>query len=202
MRNNYFLTLLFLLFAKSVFAQDQFLGEIRLFAGNFAPTGWVFCEGQLMPIQPNTALFSLLGTVYGGNGSTTFALPDLRDRMAVGLGQGPGLSHFDQGQMGGEDRVVLVPNNLPAHNHTAEIKISTAEGTTSVPASDKSLASPNHNFNNTTVPGKGYVPTVGTVTLTTMTTSATGNSTPLNVVQPVLPVRYIIALQGIFPQRY
>jgi microcystin-dependent protein len=202
MKNKYFLTLLFLLFAKPLFAQiGQFVGEIRLFAGNFAPNGWAFCEGQLIPLSQNTALFSLLGTTYGGDGRSNFALPDLRDRMAIGEGQGPGLSNYEHGQIEEKATLILEANNLPAHNHTTEIKISTAEGTTSVPASDKSLAAPNRNFNGVTLPAKGYVPTAGNVTLTTMTTSATGNSTPVKVTQPILPARYIIALQGIFPPR-
>lgn len=202
MGKNYFLILLFLGFMKSAFGQSTpFVGEVRLFAGNFAPTGWMLCEGQLLPISQYTALFSLLGTSYGGDGKTTFALPNLNDNMVMGEGQGPGLSAYDHGQTGGVTEVVLLPDNLPAHNHVGDIKISTAEGTSSTPGFDKSLAAPNHNFNGATVPAKGYASVAGNVTLETMPTSATGNSNPLNVRQPVLAARYIIALQGIFPPR-
>src|ERR1051325_7890057 len=95
-----------------------FLGEIRLFAGNFAPRGYAFCNGQLLAISQNTALFSLLGTTYGGNGETTFALPDLRGRGPNRFGQGPGLANSVQGQIGGTENVTLLTGNLPAHNHT------------------------------------------------------------------------------------
>ena len=91
---------------------DEFLGTIKLFGFNFAPKGWAFCQGQLMSISQNTALFSLLGTYYGGNGQTTFALPDLRSRVAVGQGQGPGLSQYDMGQQGGMETVTLIANQM------------------------------------------------------------------------------------------
>src|SRR6187455_3404652 len=94
-----------------------FLGEIRMFGGNFAPRGRAFCNGQILPIAQNTALFSILGTTFGGNGQTTFALPDLRGREPVGVGQGPGLSDIQLGQMSGTENVTLVTANLPAHNH-------------------------------------------------------------------------------------
>ena len=97
---------------------DPFIGELRLFGFNFAPRGWALCQGQLMSISQNTALFSLLGTMYGGNGQTTFGLPDLRGRTALGFGQGPGLSPYDQGQPGGAEQVTLLAGQLPPHNHT------------------------------------------------------------------------------------
>src|SRR5215212_259973 len=93
------------------------IAEIRLFAGNFAPRNWAFCAGQILPIAQNTALFSLLGTTYGGNGQTTFALPDLRGRVAVGAGQGPGLSNISLGQVAGETTHTLISQEIPAHNH-------------------------------------------------------------------------------------
>src|SRR6478736_5724856 len=117
MKNKYFLVLLFLL-AKPLFAQDPFVGEIRLFAGTFAPKGWAFCNGQLMSISQNTALFSLLGTTYGGDGKTTFALPDLQGRLPMHFGQGPGLSNRDLGEKAGSETVALTTSQMPLHGHT------------------------------------------------------------------------------------
>src|SRR5271166_5833783 len=97
---------------------DPFLGEIRIFGGTFAPLGWAFCQGQLLPIAQNTALFSLLGTTYGGDGVSNFALPDLRGRVPMGMGQGPGLSPYVQGQMGGAESVTLTTQQMPPHSHS------------------------------------------------------------------------------------
>src|SRR5919109_3928213 len=96
---------------------DPYVAEIRIFPFNFAPRGWAFCNGQLLPISQNTALFSLLGTTYGGNGQTTFALPDLRGRVPISSSQGPGLSNYDLGEIGGFESVTLTTNQLPAHTH-------------------------------------------------------------------------------------
>ena len=98
---------------------DPFLGQVILFAGNYPPRGWAFCHGQLLPISDNNALFSLLGTIYGGDGRTDFALPDLRGRAPIGVGQGPGLRRFVEGSKGGAEQVTLTTNNLPSHTHTA-----------------------------------------------------------------------------------
>src|SRR5947209_6830087 len=98
---------------------DQFVAEIRIFAGNFAPTGWALCNGQIMPISQNTALFSLLGTTYGGNGTSNFALPNLQGSTPIGAGQGPGLTVRDLGEVGGEPTVSLLNNQMPAHSHAA-----------------------------------------------------------------------------------
>src|SRR5436305_2548610 len=97
---------------------DAYIGEIRMFAGNFAPRGWATCDGQILPIAQNTALFSLLGTQYGGNGQTTFALPDLRGRVPIHYGQGPGLSPYDIGEAAGTETITLTQNEIPAHSHT------------------------------------------------------------------------------------
>src|SRR5215210_2000666 len=100
---------------------EGYIAEIRLFAGNFAPRGWAFCSGQILSIAQNTALFSLLGTTFGGNGQTTFALPDLRGRVAVGPGQGPGLPAVNLGQVSGEPTHTLIITEMPAHNHTTQV---------------------------------------------------------------------------------
>src|SRR5215212_9817165 len=110
---------------------EGYIAEIRLFAGNFAPRGWAFCAGQILSIASNTALFSLLGTTFGGNGQTTFGLPDLRGRVAVGPGQGPGLPSYDLGQMAGETTHTLIINEMPAHNHQAQAAGNSGAGNSS-----------------------------------------------------------------------
>jgi microcystin-dependent protein len=192
-------------FVKTSFAQlDPFVAEIRIFAGNFAPKGWAKCEGQLLPISQNTALFSLLGTTYGGDGKSTFALPDLRERVIIAPGQGAGLSLYTQGQTGGEAPLVLLPANLPAHTHDADVKISSATGTSSTPSTSMSYASsPKQVFNGTSRDIWPYTTAAGTLATTSasFSTSVTGNSVPVNNRQPYLVCNYIIALQGIFPPR-
>ena len=170
---------------------EVFLGEIRMFAGNFAPTGWAFCQGQLLPIAQNTALFSLLGTTYGGDGRTTFALPDLRGRVPVGFGQGPGLSYKDLGQQFGTETVTLTTAQMPAHSHT--VNAVTSEGnqnlpTNSLPANTKAL-------------DKEYSDAASNTTMKSGMIGITGSSQPVNISQPSLGVNFIIALQGIFPSR-
>ena len=170
---------------------ETFLGEIRMFAGNFAPTGWAFCQGQLLPIAQNQALFSLLGTTYGGNGTTTFALPDLRGRVPVGFGQGPGLSNRVIGEQFGSELVTLNINQMPSHNHT--VNAVTTEGnqnlpTNSLPANTKTLDKEYSNANANT-------------TMKATMVNPTGGSQPFGVSQPSLGVNFIIALQGIYPSR-
>lgn len=191
-----------ILISKSMMAQgNQFVGEVKIFAGNFAPIGWAKCEGQLLPISQNTALFSLLGTYYGGNGTTNFALPDLRDRMVVGEGQGPGLSFYDIGQTGGASTVTIQDINLPAHTHTGSVRASSAAATTTVPTAGMSLATSSNNFNNITNTVLKYTSAAGNVTLIGGNTQVGSTSLPLNISQPYLVSNYIIALQGIYPSR-
>jgi microcystin-dependent protein len=201
MKKKYILLVLFIFIANSIFAQNQFVGEIRLFPYNFVPKGWAKCEGQLLPISQNTALFSLLGTTYGGNGTTNFALPDLRDRMAIGAGQSPGLSSIDLGQSDGNSTITLTSANLPAHTHSVDIKVSSGVGTTSVPSSSTSIAAPVQIFNSASRPVTEYNASVPNITLSNITTSTTGDSSPLSNEQPILSSVYCIALQGIFPPR-
>ena len=170
---------------------ETFLGEIRMFAGNFAPTGWAFCQGQLLPIAQNQALFSLLGTTYGGDGRTTFALPDLRGRVPVGFGQGPGLSNRVIGEQFGSELVTLNINQMPSHNHT--VNAVTTEGnlnlpTNSLPANTKAL-------------DKEYSDANANTTMKATMVNPTGGNQPFGVTQPSLGVNFIIALQGIFPSR-
>jgi microcystin-dependent protein len=179
---------------------ESYIGSVVIFAGTFAPRGWAFCNGQILSISQNTALFSILGTTYGGNGQTTFALPDLRGRVPVSSGQGPGLSSYDLGQVGGVENTTLLSTQLPAHNHplqvTAQVQVSTQAAN-----SDE----PNASFLTTT--GNNFYATAGTAgnnlggVSASGTTGIAGNNQPVSVLQPTLAINYIICLEGIFPPR-
>ena len=169
---------------------DPFVAEIRMFGFNFAPTGWAFCNGQIMSIAQNTALFSLIGTYYGGNGQTTFALPDLRGRVPMHVGQGPGLPSYSIGQMGGETDHTLLATEMPAHSHA--LNADNNNGAQSVPSAALPARDPSGS------------PAYGTGVNTTMAATAisqAGGSQPHNNLQPYLAIHYCIALQGIFPAR-
>lgn len=166
---------------------EPFLGMIIIVPYNFAPRGWAFCSGQILPIAQNTALFSLLGTTFGGNGQTTFALPDMRSRVPIHAGQGPGLSNYDLGQASGTESVTLTVNELAAHNHMVQ---ATNEGATTGKPAGKFLAG-----------FTGYTsPSDGTLMAPTMITN-TGGSQPHANIQPYLTLNFCIALEGIFPSR-
>ncbi|QBR02982.1 phage tail protein [Paraburkholderia pallida] len=200
---------------------DPYLGEIRMVGFNFAPNGWAFCQGQLLSIQQNAALFSLLGTTYGGDGRSTFQLPDLRGRTPVGFGQGLGLSNISIGEQGGTENATLTTQNMPAHTHTAAVTGGGAvTGQIAIPAA-------------TSTTGEGAVPSTSTVlgpiaaggrpgelystaapsttlapfnvnlqgTAPTIQNSVTGNSIPFSLRNPYMGINFIIALQGIFPSR-
>ena len=165
---------------------NQFLGEIRIVGFNFAPTGWAMCNGQTMSISQNTALFSLLGTTYGGDGIQTFALPDLRGRVPIHLGQGNGLSNYVQGEVTGTETVTLTTGELPAHAHS--VLTSKDEQTTNRP--------------------DGAYPTVGGIYAAAQDGGApmapggpTGGNQPHPNLQPLLVMNFVIALTGIFPSR-
>lgn len=167
-----------------------FVGEVRAFAGTFAPNGWAFCNGQLLPISQNTALFSLLGTTYGGDGMSTFALPDLRGRVPIHPGQGPGLTNRVLGEVGGSETHALTTAEIPPHTHT--VAASSANGAADNPAGRLMARSP------AAIPRYAASPNVS---LSSMAVSLTGDDQPHNNLQPYLTVTYIIALQGIFPPR-
>lgn len=175
---------------------DPFLGEIDLVPYNFAPQGWAFCEGQILPISQNTALFSLIGNTYGGDGINTFALPDLRGRLPIGVGQGPGLSNYALGQQGGTETVTITNNNMPMHTHP--INAITSPGTTATPGSNVNLAQPS-------TPDRQeidiYASGTANTQLSNNSTSLSGGGQPISIQQPYLGLHYIIALQGIFPSR-
>ncbi|MCA1592527.1 MAG: tail fiber protein [Acidobacteria bacterium] len=170
---------------------EPFIAEIRMFGGNFAPRGWALCNGQILPIAQNTALFSLLGTTYGGNGQTTFALPDLRSRIPVHAGQGPGLSNYSLGQGGGNESVTLNVNQMPPHNHQA-FATAAEEAPSSKPAG-KLLS--------TATQGTIYDPTPDGTALNPNMIGPTGGGQPHDNIQPYLTVNFIIALEGIYPSR-
>ena len=173
---------------------SPFLAEIRIFPFNFAPTGWAFCNGQTMPINQNTALFSLLGTTFGGNGITTFGLPNLQGSAPLMPGQGPGLSLRSLGQSGGETNVTLVQNHMPAHRHT--VRANSGPGTQSSPANaDWASASVLRQS------VKLYAQGEANTTMSAQALSSTGGSLPHNNMPPYLALNFCIALQGVFPPR-
>jgi microcystin-dependent protein len=176
-------------------AQDAYLGEIRLFAGNFAPNGWMKCEGQLLPIATNQALYAILGTTYGGNGQTTFALPDLRGRLPMGQGSGPGLTPTVIGEQQGSENTTLLINNLPAHNHTMQVY----NGSGSLDSLTTSTAYLSLIQNPDLSRSNAFTTNAPNATLNTGTLSTTGIGTPFSRKQPTTTITYIIAVQGIFP---
>ncbi|NEU07408.1 phage tail protein [Flavihumibacter sp. R14] len=177
-------------------ASSPFVAEIALFPFNFPPTGWAFCNGQLLPISQNTALFSLLGTYYGGDGISTFALPYLEGCCAIGTGQGQGLTERFLGEQGGSDNVTLLISEIPTHTHTVQTSLKT--GGTGV------TANPIGNYPTTTATNL-YSNTAGSETMTPLNVDVqvqpTGSSVPHNNMQPYLTINFCIALQGIFPPR-
>jgi microcystin-dependent protein len=171
---------------------DPFVAEIRIFPFNFAPKGWAFCDGQILPISQNTALFSLLGTTYGGDGKSTFALPDLQGSAAMHPGQGPGLSLRDLGEQGGEDFVTLLESEMPAHTHVANAL--GVVSTTAAPSTQTALSR--------SVNGSAYAAGGGALQqLAVQALPVAGGSLPHNNLQPYLTLSYCIALQGVFPAR-
>lgn len=169
---------------------QAFLGEILLVPYNFSPMGYAECNGQLLSISQNTALFSLLGTTYGGDGRTTFALPDLRHRVPVGVGQGPGLSTYVQGQQGGEASHVLTTAEMPSHSHTMVAEVS---GATS--------AQPQGSFIGANMAGVPVYAGTPSTTAAPNAIGTTGGGAAHNNLQPYLGLKYIIALQGVYPPR-
>ena len=181
---------------------EEYLAIIKLFAGNFAPRTFAYCAGQILPISSNTALFSLLGVAYGGNGQTTFALPDLRGRVPVGaMGQGPGLSNYSLGQMSGTETVTLITTEIPQHVHG--LVASSAAGTTNTPATTTMLAAPPNAGSGPTAPAVNiYVESGGPVApLSPSSISPAGGSQPHANMQPYTALNYVITTEGVFPSR-
>jgi microcystin-dependent protein len=171
---------------------DPFVAEIRILTINFAPKGWAFCDGQLLPISQNTALFTLLGTTYGGDGSLNFALPNMQGSAPMHPGQGTGLSLHDLGETGGSDTVTLTESEMPAHTHTLGAAISQA--LVKLPGANVAMA---HSRN-----GNVYQDTPGNlVAMNLNAIGLAGSSQPHNNMQPYLTLNFCIALQGVFPPR-
>jgi len=171
---------------------DPFVAEIRIFPFNFAPRGWAWCDGQLMPLSQNTALFSLLGTTYGGNGKSNFALPDLQGRAPMHPGQGPGLSLHDLGETGGSETVTLLESEIPFHSHA--LMASTDPANAQIPGPSLSLARASG--------GTAYNPSAsGLVSMSDQAIAPAGGNQPHNNMQPYLTFYFCIALQGVFPPR-
>ncbi len=191
---------------------EPFIGSITMFGGNFAPRGYAYCDGQLLSINQNQALFSILGTTYGGDGRTTFALPDLRGRTPIGQGHGPGLSNRPLGQRSGTEYNILTANQLPSHSHTADITPLSFTPFVAVASEEAGESSPVGNFVGAqTAAGNTFFATTGTAGAKLNGTAAglagalqvanQGGSQHFNNIQPSEAVHYIIALVGIFPSR-
>jgi len=174
---------------------EPFIAEIKMFAGNFAPRGYATCDGQLLPIAQYTAVFSLMGTTYGGDGRTTFGLPDLRGRCPIHVGQGPGLSSRQWGAKGGTETNTLTASQMPSHAHTGHIVANSNEGDSSDPTGKWPSA--------TEEPNSPYKGEAGTASMAdgTVVTNSVGGGQPVNNMPPFLVIYFIVALQGLFPSR-
>lgn len=170
---------------------DHFVGEIRAFPFNLLPRGWLWCNGQLLPIPQNTALFSLLGTNYGGDGKSTFGLPDLQGRVPMHQGQGTGLSEYRLGDRVGSETVTLLAAEMPAHSHA--VSSSAADAVSRVPSAARVLAEP--------ASGAVHAPPGATVWASEQSVAPAGDDQPHNNMQPYLTLSFAIAAHGIFPQR-
>jgi microcystin-dependent protein len=175
-------------------AQDYFLGQMIEVGNNFCPRGWTETNGQILSIAQNTALFSLLGTTYGGNGQTTFALPDLRGRMVLNQGQGPGLPPYALGQVAGVESQTLTINQLAVHTHEAAIQTVNANAATNIPFRNSFAVTSDFQYSS-------VIQFDGALNAATLSVQKTGGSDPVANMSPFLVNRYCIALQGIFPSR-
>lgn len=172
---------------------DPFVAEIRIFPFNFAPKGWAFCDGQILPLSQNTALFSLLGTTYGGDGKSNFALPNMQGNAPMHPGQGPGLSLHDLGETGGSETVSLLESEIPAHSHALRVHAADA-GDNSAPSSTVVLAKSNN--------GQAYQTNLaGLQPMSDQILTPAGGDQPHNNLQPYLTLNFCIALQGVYPPR-
>ncbi len=178
---------------------EPFLGQIMMFGGNFAPRGWAMCNGQLLSIAQNTALFSILGTTFGGDGVTTFGLPDLRGRVPLHWGQGPGLSNYVLGELAGNETVTLTTQQIPAHNHL--IGVSNAAGTQTDPTNGIAAQINTGDARNPITSALGYAAPPQTGTMAPAVVGSSGGNQPHANIQPYLCVTICIALEGIFPSR-
>ncbi len=167
---------------------QPYVGEIRMFAGNFAPAGWMFCDGRLLPISENETLFQLIGTTYGGDGQSTFALPDLRGRVPIHAGSGPGLNRYQLGEIGGAESVTLTPNQIPAHTHPL---VATSSGA--------NTSNPANAILGTSTQVSMYFAGTTNTNMNANAIVATGGNQPHSNIQPSLAISFIISVFGIFP---
>ena len=176
--------------------ESFFIAQICLFGGNFAPRDWAFCAGQLQAISENDTLFALIGTTYGGDGQTTFALPDFRGRIPVGAGQGPGLSNFVIGERAGTQSITVTQNQMPAHTHVAVAAVSASSqaGNSGNPANAMVAVAPSPFYTSAAQASGSFTGTVATI-------QPAGGSQPISNMMPYLGISFIIALYGIFPSR-
>jgi microcystin-dependent protein len=172
---------------------DPFVAEIRIFPFNFAPKGWAFCDGQILPLSQNTALFSLLGTTYGGDGKSNFALPNMQGNAPMHPGQGPGLSLHDLGETGGSDTVSLLESEIPSHSHTMRAH--------NLDQADHQVPSPQTSIAQSANGSAFQTTTSGLVTLSDSVLAPAGGDQPHNNMQPYLTLNFCIALQGVYPPR-
>jgi microcystin-dependent protein len=172
---------------------NPFVAEVRIFPFNFPPTGWAFCDGQLLALSQNTALFSLLGTTYGGDGKSTFGLPNLQGSAPMHPGQGPGLTLHDLGETGGETSLILLQSEIPSHNHTLQARALP-------PPSPDAAPAPNLTFGRSNG-GSAYVVPTNFAAMDLNTLAPQGGSLPHNNMMPYLALNFCIALQGVFPPR-
>jgi microcystin-dependent protein len=194
MKKKLIFPILMLFLTMPLTAQEGFIGEIKMFAGNFAPRSWALCDGQLLSISQNTALFSILGTTYGGDGRTTFGLPDLRGRVSIHPGTGPGLSRKTLGEEGGYEAVTLSAAQMPAHTHTARINADTTVASSDRPENKlparNAAATPQYGENMNS-----------TLSSTAVSVGNTGGSQAHTNMQPYTVVNYIICISGYYPSR-
>lgn len=186
---------------SNIWAQDAYLGDIKMFAGNFAPRGWMFCQGQTLNITQNTALYAVIGTTYGGNGQTTFCLPNLSGRVPVGMGNGTNLTPRTIASTGGAETVTLNVNQIPSHAHALTATTATATtntpSATIVPATAQLPASGATGAKNVNV----YAPSSGNPVVTYSTTSIAGGNLSHENMMPFITINYIICVEGLFPTR-
>ncbi len=189
---------------------SPYIGEIKLVSFGFSPKGWALCDGQLLPINQNQALFSILGTTYGGNGQTTFALPDLQGRAALGMGQGPGLQNYTLGQSSGAQTATLTVNTMPAHTHAlgpGTVKIAAVSGSANKQSPVNAYfaseaAGVTASYSNATPDTTMATGSNGGGAITgALAIGSTGGGQPFNLMQPYLTLVYVIAVVGIFPSR-
>jgi microcystin-dependent protein len=191
--NRLLITVLLFITSLTSFSQECMIGEVRMFAGNFAPRNWAFCDGQILVISQNQALFSIIGTIYGGDGSSTFGLPDLRGRSAVHPGHGPGLNNINLGSRGGTEYLTLSTNNLPPHSHTGHIRIADAKG-------DAFYSNDGYIADSSTVGYQQYTNALtGSKTIQGVQTDNTGGGQQIYKRSPYTGINYIICLFGVYP---